>query len=188
MLLDLHDPATEGFFATPVDHLSAVPLLVDALGTPDPDSVVVSPDLGAVSLARRISSALSLPMAVTHKLRVSGAEVIGQGITGHVRGLHPIIADDMITTGGTIEAATRQLLEAGAQPPVAVAATHGVFEPGTIQRLKDAGVSRLLVTNSVALPSSLPDWVSVVELGPFFGDAIRRRHAGHALDDLLSRA
>jgi ribose-phosphate pyrophosphokinase len=94
----------------------------------------------------------------------------------------------MITTGGTVEAAVRQLLAAGAEQPVTVAITHGVFEPGSIQRLEAAGVSRLFVTDSVALPSPLPAWVNVIGLGPLLAEAIRRLHNGHPLDELLSRA
>jgi ribose-phosphate pyrophosphokinase len=188
VFVDLHDPATEGFFATPVVHLSAVPLLIEALGTVRADSIIVSPDLGAVSLARRVSAALSLPMAVTHKLRLSGERVEAQGMTGDVRGLHPIIVDDMVTTGGTVEAAIQQLLRGGVQHPVTVAVSHGVFEPHSIQRLETAGVSRLVVTDSVSLPSPLPDWVSVVGIGELLAEAIRRLHNGHPLDELLSRA
>lgn len=188
VLVDLHDPATEGYFATPVAHLTAESLLLERLGPVDARSVVVSPDLGAAKLARRYASKLSLPVAVVQKERLTGADVTGHGVSGDVRDRHPIVVDDMITTGGTMVAALQQLTAAGAAGPATAVAAHGVFEPGSLDQLEAAGIQRLIVTDSVAPAAELPAWVEVVSLGPLLAEAVRRLHAGRSLASLLSPA
>jgi ribose-phosphate pyrophosphokinase len=115
VMIDLHAPAVEGFFSMMVEHLSAVPLLAGALAAkPFGGGVIVASDLGAGKLARRFAGRLKLPMAMVHKTRLSGSEVTAEGIIGDVRGLRPIIVDDMISTGGTIAEAVRAVLAAAA--------------------------------------------------------------------------
>ena len=107
--IDLHSPALEGFFSLPIEHLTAVPLLAEALGHSGvgANGVVVAPDLGAARLADRYAKLLELPVAIVHKTRISGREVAVHGVSGDVEGRQPLIVDDMISTGGTIEAAAR---------------------------------------------------------------------------------
>ena len=103
--VDLHQPAVEGFFAVPVDHLESYPVLLAALAETPRNSVVVAPDLGAAKLADRVANALDLPFAVVHKSRTSGVDVAATRVTGDVAGRRPIVVDDMITTGSTVHAA-----------------------------------------------------------------------------------
>ena len=98
--LDLHSAAVEGCFPQPVEHVSAVPVLVEALRAKLPkNSVVISPDLGAVKRAELFARPLGLNVAVVHKQRLSGSEVQAQGVVGEVAGCHAIVVDDMISTG-----------------------------------------------------------------------------------------
>jgi ribose-phosphate pyrophosphokinase len=124
--IDLHAPAIEGFFHIPLEHLSAATLLAEAVRTTT-DTVIVAPDLGAVKLAERYQALLHVPVVVLHKTRVSGSEVSLRSIIGDVKDRAPLIVDDMITTGATIEAAVKGLLEAGCKPEVSVVATHALF-------------------------------------------------------------
>jgi ribose-phosphate pyrophosphokinase len=187
--VDLHAPALEGFFRFPVEHLTAEPVLAEALrpliGF---DSVVVSPDLGAAKLARRFAQRLELPLAVVHKTRTGPSEVAAEQLVGEARGRRPIIVDDMISTGATIAAAREALLHAGAQPDFLVAATHGVFAPGWRRALAHPDIRRVLVTNSLEPPEDTEDErvqrVSVVRL---LGEAIRRLHDDAPLGELLAR-
>ena len=109
------DPHTPGFEATcsiPVEVLTATSPLVAALRDRELDgSVVVAPDLGAVKLAERFAAATGLPVAVVRKSRISGTSVRAEELVGDVEGCRPIVVDDMISTGATIEA-TARLLEA----------------------------------------------------------------------------
>ena len=186
--VDLHTAAIEGFFATPVEHLSAVPLLAEAVRPwLAADSVVVAPDLGAVKMADRYGEILHLPVALVHKTRVTGTEVTVRGVTGEVRERAPLIVDDMITTGATIEAAARCVLEAGARAEVVAAATHGLFVGPAAARLRELGLRRLVVTDSVAPPPELDLPVDVIGLAPLLADAIDRLAEGRSLRAVRAR-
>src|SRR5919112_2293470 len=126
--VDLHTAAIERFFGILLEHLSAMPMLVESIrphaGT---DAVVVAPDMGAAELAGRYAESLELPVAIVHKARLGGSEVSAGSITGEVRGRMPIIVDDIIDTGGTTRAAVEAVLEAGWEPQVTAVASHGLF-------------------------------------------------------------
>ena len=186
--VDLHAPAMEGYFAMPVEHLAAFPaLFVGLRDTVATNGVVVAPDLGAAKLADRYAADLHLPVAVVHKTRTSGADVLVTGITGDVRGKVPLIVDDMITTGATIAAAVEALLAAGAEARVTVMATHGVFEPEAFDRLRQLPLERIIITDSVPLPadSGLP--IEVVHLGRLLAEAIRLMHGQESVSELRAR-
>lgn len=184
--LDVHTAQAEGFFSVPVDNLSAVPSLCDALrGRMPADAVVVSPDLGAVGRATEVAARLGLGTAVVHKRRVDGAEVETMGVIGDVRGRSCLVVDDMISTGGTIVACVRALEAAGALPGCAVAATHGVFSGDALRRLGEAGAREVVVTDSIRPPEGgAPPWLRVVSVAPLLADAIRRLSRDESLHDL----
>ncbi|GGL13457.1 ribose-phosphate pyrophosphokinase [Sphaerisporangium melleum] len=188
IVVDPHTAALEAVCAMPVEMLTAVPVLAAALGerTVD-DAVVVAPDLGAVKLAERYAALLSRPVAVVRKTRLSGTRVSAEELVGDVRGRQAVVVDDMISTGGTIEAAVHVLLENGAIPPVLVAATHGLFVPPAAERLGGPRIAALLVTDSLPqdAPTTLP--IRVCPSAPLLADAIGRLHRDESLDDLLFR-
>lgn len=186
--VDLHTGSLEGFFPFPLEHLSAVHLLAQAAaasGVPA-ESVIVSPDLGAVKLAERYARLLRMPIAIVNKTRLSGEEVEAKGIVGEVRGRPILIVDDMISTGGTIAAAVKLALAAGAAPDVTVVATHGLFVGGAAKRLDGLGVKRFIVSDSVARSPDLPLPIRVVSIAPLLGEAIKRLHTGQSLDHLIA--
>jgi ribose-phosphate pyrophosphokinase len=184
--VDLHSNALEGVTGIPLEHLSAVRLLAGAAGpVAAANAVVVAPDLGAAKLADRYARALHVPVALVHKARLSGAEVMVRGLTGDVRGRRPVIVDDMITTGATVAAAIGSLVAAGSAPGVTVIATHAVLVDDAVERLRHAGVERLVVTDSVA-QSGLPGWVQTVTLAPLLAEAIGRLHGNESLAPLIS--
>jgi ribose-phosphate pyrophosphokinase len=184
--VDLHTAALEGFLAVPLEHLSAVPLLVEALQREvRPDTIVVAPDLGAVKLAERYARALDRPVAIVHKTRLTGRDVAVRSLVGDVRDRAPLVVDDMISTGGTIEAAVRAVLAAGAVPEVTVAASHGLFVGPAADRLRGLTVRRFLVTDSVTLPGGLPLTLEVARLAPLLAEAIAALHGDQSLGHLL---
>jgi ribose-phosphate pyrophosphokinase len=185
--VDLHAPEIEGFFRIPVEHLSATKLLAEAI-QPAGDSVIVAPDLGAVKLAERYQTSLHLPVVVIHKTRVSGSEVTLRSIIGDVKGRAPIVVDDMITTGGTIEAAVKGLLEAGCTPDVSVVATHALFVGPAVARLSALPIRQLIATDTVDTTSELPAPFQVVNVAPLIADAIGRLHRDQSLAPILAHA
>ena len=185
--VDLHSPALEGFFAMPVEHLTAVPLLAEAARPfAGAQSVVVAPDLGAAKLADRYGQLLGSPVAVVHKTRLSGTEVSVHGVSGNVRGRKALVVDDMISTGATIDAAVRALGAAGALPGSTVVVTHGLFCGSALERLAAAGIEQLIVSDSLPAPprSSVP--IQTVAIGGLLASAIERLHRGRSVADLLA--
>jgi ribose-phosphate pyrophosphokinase len=190
--VDLHTPAIEGLFRMPVEHVSAMPLLVEAahpwVAREEAPGVVVAPDLGAMKLAERYARALKLPLALVHKSRLSGESVRVGGVTGDVKGRAPVIVDDMISTGGTIVAAVEALLERGALPDVVVVASHALLVGAAVERLQNLALRRLIVTDSLPVSGDGPLPVEVVSLAPLLADVIVRLHRGRSLEDLIAHA
>src|SRR3990172_3845577 len=190
--VDLHSGALEGFFSLPLEHLSAIPTLVDALRPlVDARAVIVAPDLGATKLAERYATALQLPVAMLHKVRVSGEEVHVRRITGDVFDRSPIVVDDMISTGGTIAAAVTALREASSRKEISVVATHGLLVGSAVERLSELGLRALIVSDSVARarilqdePERMPE-LRVVSLGPLLANAIWSLHRDQSLNSLI---
>jgi ribose-phosphate pyrophosphokinase len=115
LMVDLHTPQIEGFFHAPVDSLTAVPTICEALhGRVPADLVVVSPDVGRVAMASRYARCLGASVVVLHKQRMSGTETRVVRVVGKVSDRTCLIVDDMITTGGTIAESITALLAAGA--------------------------------------------------------------------------
>lgn len=185
--VDVHTPALEAMLSVPLDHLTAVPLLVQAVRDLQlQDPVIVAPDLGATKLAERFSRGLACDMAIVRKTRLSGDEVRTSGVVGDVAGRTPVIVDDMISTGGTIAAAAKAVRESGAAGSPVVVATHALLVANAVDRLKTIPAHNVIVTDSVApqrAPASLP--LAVCGLGSLLADAIRRLHSGESMADLI---
>jgi ribose-phosphate pyrophosphokinase len=188
VVVDLHTVALEAMCAMPVEVLTAVPGLAAALApSVSSETVVVAPDLGAVKLAEHYAALLRVPVAVVRKTRESGARVRAEELMGDVEGRPTVIVDDMISTGGTIEAAVRVLLTHRAAPEIAVATTHGLLVGAVTDRLAALPLTCLLVTDTVAQDTTVPLPLEVHSIAPLLADAIGRLHRDEALDDLLIR-
>jgi ribose-phosphate pyrophosphokinase len=177
--VDLHTAALEGFFGVPLEHLSAVPLLANAIGELVTNrAVVVAPDLGAVKLAEHYGELLHRPIAIVHKTRLSGEEVKVRGIVGDVAGRVPLIVDDMISTGGTIEAAVQALIAAGCVPEITVAATHGLLVGSARERLQVLPLKQIVVTDSLPASEPGPLPLKVVSIAPLLAEIAVRLAVG----------
>jgi ribose-phosphate pyrophosphokinase len=188
VVVDFHSHAVESAFAIPVEHISAIPILADAVRpSVRKDAVVVSPDLGAVKMAERYAKLLDLSVAIVHKSRLSGAEVTVQRLVGDVRGKEILVVDDMITTGATIEKAILALLEAGCSASgIKVAASHGLFVGNAIERLAKLPIEKIYVSDSVPPPKQILLPLHVSSLASLLGETIQHLHCLESLSDVLA--
>lgn len=190
MLIDAHTAAIEGFFAAPLDHLTAVPLLATAAAhTMHDRSVIVAPDLGAAKLAREYARLLKVPMAIVHKARLDGEQVQAVSVIGDVSRRVPLIVDDMLSTGATLQAAVAALLDAGAVAPVSVVVTHALLVGHARELLHQLPIDRLMTTDTVVAepPVAVPP-VEITSVAPLVAAAIRRNHLDESLADLRASA
>ena len=178
MVVDLHTSQIQGFFDGPVDHLFALPMLANYVGSKvDRTSLtIVSPDSGRVRVAERWSELLGgCPIAFIHKTRdplVPNEAVVGK-VVGDVAGRTCVVIDDMIDTAGTITKAVDALFEGGARD-VIVAATHAVFSGPAVERLKASRSVEIVVTDSLPLTDDQKfDKLTVLSIAPLLGRAIR---------------
>lgn len=190
LTLDLHSPQVHGYFKIPVDHLTAVPLLVEALKS-DAElmsaPVVIAPDVGESKDAGRFARALAAPLAIVDKRRTGDDEKARPAhLVGEVEGRHAVMVDDEIATGGTIFEASRFVLEQGARSARA-AAIHGVLSSNAIERLRASHLARLTLTDTIPLPEAKRDpRISVVSVAPLLAEAIKRIHAGSSVSEMMS--
>jgi ribose-phosphate pyrophosphokinase len=183
--VDPHTPQLEGFFRIPVDSLTALPLLCEALRSRlAPDAVVVSPDAGRVRMATEYAARLDRPLVVLHKRRRSGTQTAVTHLVGDVRGRACLVIDDMIATGGTMAETIEALLEAGARAEIVVAATHGLLLPGARDKLSHAAVREIVVTDTVRVEAEVRPPPTVVSVAPLLAGAIQRFLADGSLSDL----
>jgi ribose-phosphate pyrophosphokinase len=187
--VDLHSQGVESAFAIPVEHVTAVPILAEALRpSVQRNAVIVSPDLGAVKMAERYAKLLDLPVAIIHKTRISGAEVSVQRIVGDVCDKEAVIVDDMISTGGTMEKAIKALLEAGCLPSgIKVAASHPLLVGPAAERLGKLPIERMYVSDSVPTPEEFPVPIQVSSVASLLAAMIQRLHNQESIGDLVGR-
>jgi len=178
MVVDLHTSQIQGFFDGPVDHLFALPMLANYVGSKVDRTrlTIVSPDSGRVRVAERWSELLGgCPIAFIHKTRdprVPNESVTGK-VVGEVDGQTCVVIDDMIDTAGTITKAVDALFAAGAKE-VIVAATHAVFSGPAVERLKASKVTEVVVTDSLPIDEdSRFDGLTVLSIAPLLARAIR---------------
>ena len=173
--VDLHTPQIEGFFRIPVDSVSAVSTLCQALGDRiHEESVIVSPDSGRISTALQFAQKLGTPVAVMHKQRQSGTETEITHIVGDVEDKTCLIVDDMISTGGTIINSIEALLEAGAKSEITVAATHGLLVKDAREKLSHKNIKQLLVTDTLPLKQDNWSKLQIVSIAPAVAEVIRK--------------
>ena len=190
LAMDLHSPQIVGFFRVPIDHVTAIPVLCDALLHTEKSSerVVVATDIGEAKDAGRFAASMKLPLAVIDKRRSGDDEhAVPNSIVGDVKGRHALIVDDEIATGGTILEAAELVMRLGAAS-VEAAAVHGVLSGRAVERLRDSALRRLLITDSIPLPEAKRDpRIEVVSVAGLLSDAIGRVHRGDSVAHLASR-
>ena len=185
--LDLHAPQIQGFFDIPIDHLMGVPILSDYFETKGlKDIVIVSPDHGGVTRARKMADRLKAPIAIIDKRRPRPNVSEVMNIIGNIEGKTAILIDDIIDTAGTITLAANALVENGASE-VYACCTHPVLSGPAIERIQNSNIKELVVTNSIVLPEEKKiDKVHELSVAPLIGEAIIRVYEEESVSVLFN--
>lgn len=186
--MDLHAAQIQGFFNIPVDQLLGVPLISTYFETEEfqaKDIVVVSPDHGGVTRARKLAERLKAPIAIIDKRRPKANVAEVMNIVGSVEGKTAILIDDIIDTAGTITLAADAIVQAGAKE-VYASCTHPVLSGPAMERIDNSSIKELVVLNTIDLTgrpcSSKIKQMSVAHL---LGEAIMRVHEHKSVSTLF---
>ena len=150
IVVDIHSNTALNHFNIPTENVSAVPELANyfkKLNLKNP--LVVSPDMGGYSRSKKFASLLKTDFIVLkkHRDRKTGRVSI-QTAKVDVQGKDLILVDDIISTGGSIIKAA-QFLKKQKCKRVFVACTHGLLVEGAEKKIRKAGVSRIISTNTI---------------------------------------
>jgi ribose-phosphate pyrophosphokinase len=188
--VDLHAAQVQGFFDIPVDHLNAGPVIVKWFRSLKlSNRVFVSPDVGNVKRAQVYANMLGGEICIIDKRRRSGTHSDAVHIIGDVEGKNVIMVDDMITTAGTVSAAVKILRDHGALD-IYMSATHAVFAPPAMERLKECPFTKLAITDTIPLGTradSIKDRLVVLSVAELLGEAIHRIHHNASVSELFKK-
>lgn len=188
VLLDLHAPQIQGFFDILIDHLVAVPLISDyfsAKGWNSEDIVVVSPDHGGVTRARKMAERLKAPIAIIDKRRPKPNVAEVMNIVGNVDGKICILIDDIIDTAGTITIGAEALIKSGAKE-VYASCTHPVLSGPAIERIDNSVIKELVITDSIQLPEEKKiGKIHQLSVAKLLADAIVRIYENKSVSKLF---
>lgn len=190
LTMDLHAAQIQGYFNIPVDHLLGSPILADYFinkGFDDADDVVVvSPDLGSVTRARKFADRLHAPIAIIDKRRPKANVSEIMNIIGDIKGKRCILIDDMIDTAGTIANAANALKDLGAKN-VYACCTHGVLSGPAFERINNSAIEELVMLNTIKLPEEKEDLIKFKSLSvaPLFAEAIKRIYDDEPISKLF---
>jgi ribose-phosphate pyrophosphokinase len=187
--VDLHAGQIQGFFNIPVDHLFAMPVVLEDYLKKNFDSsaVFVSPDAGGVERARAYSKRLQASLAIIDKRRERANESEVMNLIGDVKGRPCIVLDDIIDTAGTLVNAAKALVDKGATKVVGVA-THGVLSGPALQRIVDSPLTEVVVTDSIPLSAAAEACgkIKQVSIARLLGEAIKRIHSSDSVSSLFA--
>ena len=186
LTVDLHSPQIQGFFDIPLDHLYAAPVLMQYFTSLNmQDVVVVAPDAGGVKMGRAFAKRLGADLAIVDKRRTRADQAELMNVIGEVEGRNCLILDDLISTGGTICQAARELQRRGARRIIACA-SHGVFSGQAFQLLDEAPIDEVTVTNTLPLRApNPPAKVRVLDISKLLSKAILNIHHEESISSLF---
>ena len=175
LTMDLHAGQIQGFFAVPVDHMTALQLFATHfrdLGLTGEGVVAVAPDAGRANQAVRFAEMIEGSFAIMHKMRVAADRVEVTEVTGRVRDKIAIVGDDVSTTGSTLVAGAKALKEHGASE-VNVFVTHALFSDAALELVSGSEIDRIVVTDSIPVdPRRRPDNMTVLSVSGLLAEAI----------------
>ena len=186
--MDLHSTQIQGFASIPFDHLYSRMVLMDTLRKLDfnPDNcTVLAPDVGSAAMGQSYARSLGVHFALIDKRRYSPNKAEVSHLIGDLKGKDVLIIDDMIDTAGTTVSAAQAAMDKGAKSVIAVA-THGVLSDPAIDRLKEAPIKELIITDTISVKKEkqLPK-MKIISVADVFGEAIIRIHNGESVSALF---
>jgi ribose-phosphate pyrophosphokinase len=164
IVVDIHSKFGLKHFKIPIKNVSAVPELVNyfkKLKLKDP--LVVSPDLGGALRAKEFAKIYGTDVIVLKKQRdrkTGKVKIMSLDLDG-VKGRDLVLVDDMISTGGSIIKAT-EFLKRQKCRRVFVACTHALLINNAEKKLRKAGVSQIISTNTIPGNTSVVDISEVI--------------------------
>jgi ribose-phosphate pyrophosphokinase len=187
--MDLHAGQIQGFFDCPVDHLTALPVLLgyfkERFGNEMSEWAVCSPDVGRVKTAKKAADILGADLAVLHKSRPEHNVAKIAEVIGDVRNKNVLIIDDMIDTAGTVVNGVEALKKSGAKK-IYVAATHGLFSGPARERLENANIEEIVVTDTVPFWTKLEiSKVRVVSVSHIFAVTLKNIHEDISVSEMF---
>ncbi len=188
LTMDLHAGQIQGFFDIPVDHLYAMPVLLDYIRANyhNGDLVIVSPDAGGVERARAFAKRLGCSLAIIDKRRERANVSQVMNVIGDVKGKATLVLDDMIDTAGTTVKAADVLMEKGALS-VSAACTHAVLSGPALERINESPLKEVIVTNTIPLDSKKEKCskLKVLSIAKLFAESIKRIHEESSISSLF---
>jgi ribose-phosphate pyrophosphokinase len=184
--LDFHQHQLQGFFDIPVDHLYAAPVFVSHYRKKNlHDVVIVAPDVGSAKMARGFAKRLNGSLAIIDKRRPRPNQSEVVNVVGEVEGRDCILTDDMIDTAGTVAEASRALKKLGAND-VYVCATHALLSGPAVERLSNAPIKEVTVTDSVRISEEkIFPQLEILSVGDLLAKAIRYIHSEQSVSSLF---
>lgn len=191
LMMDLHAGQIQGFFKIPVDDITTQHLLGEHMRKLDLGrTTVVAADLGGAKRARNFAEELGVPLALIEKRRVQAgtgqSKARALNLIGDIQGREVIIYDDEIDTAGTVTEAAAFLRATGARS-IRIVASHAILSDPATERLRNAPIEEIVVTNTVPVPESklLPN-MTILSVGPLLGEVIRRIHLGLSVGEMFN--
>ncbi len=187
LCVDLHADQIQGFFDIPIDNFRALPILAKYFVDKNiEDVVVISPDHGGTTRARRLADALGAPLAIIDKRRPRPNVAQVMNVIGEVEGMNAVIIDDMVDTAGTLVAAVEMLKIKGAKD-IYCCCTHPILSDPAIERISNSALKELVTTNTIQLEEYKKDCAKMVQLSvaPLIGQGILNIVDDKPLSDLF---
>ncbi len=186
LTMDLHAGQIQGFFDIPMDHLYAINIFVDYFRDKKiSDTVVVTPDVGGIKMARAYAKRLKAGLAIVDKRRVNDVKAEVMHILGEVKDKNVILVDDMVATAGSLVEAAAALKKEGAKD-IYAAITHPVLCGPAIERLKGSSIKELVVTNTIPISKEKNiDQIKQLSVADMLAEAIKRIHNEETISALF---
>ena len=191
LTMDLHAAQIQGFFNIPVDHLLGVPILARYFlekfkDIPSDQLVVVSPDLGSVTRARKFAERIDANIAIIDKRRPTANVCEVMNIIGDVKGKICIIVDDMVDTAGTLCNAANALVTKGGAVAIYAGMTHGVLSGPALDRVEESVLKELVLLDTIPMLNNTPSGkLKQLKVAPVFAEAISRIYSDRSVSPLL---
>lgn len=187
--MELHATQIQGFFDIPADDISAICIIGKYFKSLNlKDVVVVSPDHGGTTRARKLAEILHVPLAIIDKRRPKPNVAEAMNILGDVEGKVAIMVDDIVDTAGTLVAGIKMLYDKGATE-VYASCVHGVLSGPAIERLKDSKLSGFICTNTIPQneKAALYQGMKVLSVGPVLGQVIKAVEDSTPVSEIVSK-